>query len=59
MPKQYFEYRGVSDAVYAEVTADTSNGITFGTVKPFTGVAEIAKTTESSNEAHYYDNIPA
>lgn len=59
MPKQYFEYRGVSDAVYAEVTADTSDGITFGTVKPFTGVSEIAKSTESSNEPHYYDNIPA
>ena len=59
MPKTYFEYRGVRGAVYAEVLTDDSNGITFGTVKDFTGVAEIGKTTESSNEAHYYDNLPA
>ena len=59
MSKKYFEYRGVENAVFAEVIADTSEGISFGPVKDFTGVAEIAKTTESSNEAHYYDNIPA
>ena len=59
MGKKYFEYRGVSDAVYAEVTADTTESITFGTVKEFTGVSEIGKSTESSNEAHFYDNIPA
>lgn len=59
MPKQYFEYRGVSDAVYAEVISDTTAGYVTGTVKEFTGVSEIAKTTESSNEPHYYDNIPA
>lgn len=57
--KKYFEYRGVSDAVYAEVTKDANDEITFGTPKHFAGVAEIGKTTESSNEAHYYDNIPA
>lgn len=59
MPKKYFEYRGVSHAVYAEVTADDSAGYTTGTVKDFTGVSEIGRTTESSTEAHYYDNIPA
>lgn len=57
--KQYFEYRGVSNAVYAEVTADSSSAYTTGSVKEFTGVSEIARSTESSNEAHYYDNIPA
>lgn len=59
MAKEYFEYRGVSNGVYAEVLTDTSEGITFGTVKEFTGLAEVGKTTESSNEPHYYDNIPA
>ena len=57
--KTYFEYRGVSNAVYAQVLTDNSEGMTFGAVKPFTGVSEIGKTTESSNEPHYYDNIPA
>ena len=56
--KRYFEYRGVSNAVYAEVTTDTVESFTTGTVKPFTGVAEIGKSTDSSNEPHYYDNIP-
>lgn len=57
--KQYYEYRGVSNAVYAEVTQDDSGNYTTGTVKDFTGVSEIAKTTDSANEPHYYDNIPA
>lgn len=56
--KTYFEYRGVSNAVYAEVTKDASDEITFGNVKHFTGVSEIGKETESSNEPHYYDNLP-
>lgn len=56
--KKYWEYRGVGDAVYAEVTKDDSTGFETGEVKPFTGVSEIAKSTESSDEAHYYDNLP-
>lgn len=58
MPKIY-EYRGVEGLVYAPVTADTSEVITFGAVKHLAGVAEISKTTDSTDEAHYYDNIPA
>lgn len=59
MAKTYFEYRGVSHAVYAEVTKDDSTELTYGTVKDFTGVSEIGRTSEASTEAHYYDNIPA
>lgn len=59
MAKTYFEYRGVENAVYAEVTADTAATFTTGTVKDLTGVSEIGKSTDSSNETHYYDNLPA
>ena len=59
MPKTYFEYRGVSNAVYAEITADTAADFTTGAVKDLTGVSEIGKTTDSAKETHYYDNLPA
>lgn len=53
------EYRGCRKLVYAEVTADTAEGITFGEVKPLAPVQEISKTVETSNETKYYDNLPA
>ena len=56
---QIYEYRGVEGLVYAKVTADTSESFSTGTVKDLAGVAEISKSTDSTNEAHYYDNIPA
>lgn len=59
MGKEYFEFRGVENGVYAEVLTDSTEGITFGAVKEFVGLAEVGKTTDSANEAHYYDNIPA
>lgn len=58
--KEIVEYRGVEGLVAAEVlTDDDTNGYTTGDVFAIAGVAEISKTTDSSNEAHYYDNIPA
>lgn len=57
--KTYYEYRGVRDAVYAEVTKDDSEGFTTGPVKNFTGVSEIGKTSDASTETHWYDNLPA
>lgn len=56
---QIFEYRGVDRPVYAKVLSDDSNGITYGPVKEFAGVSEISRETESSSEAHYYNNVPA
>lgn len=53
------EYRGVESLVAAEVLTDDESEITFGPVVPVAGVAEVQKTTDSSSEAHYYDNIPA
>ena len=59
MAKKYFEYRGVSNAVYAPVIQDDAEGFVTGSVKDFTGVSEIGKSVDSSNETHYYDNLPA
>ena len=69
--QEIVEYRGVEGLVAAEVLVDDNetntagsgetpnHGYVTGDVFAIAGVAEISKTTDSSNEAHYYDNIPA
>lgn len=53
---QYFEFRGVDNFYIAEVTQDDKEGYVTGTPVYFQPVQEIGKTTDSSSEAHYYDN---
>ena len=59
MAHTYQDYRGVEGLVYAEVIQDTADGYITGTVKPLAGVAEISKTTETSSDTKFYDNVPA
>ena len=54
-----FEYRGAADLVYAEITKDTSDEFTFGTVKDLAGLAKVSKKTNSSSKTMYYDNKAA
>lgn len=58
MPKIY-EYRGVSGLVAAPIIEDSTEHFVVGDVIELAGVSEISKETESTNEAHYYDNIAA
>lgn len=54
-----FEYRGVDNPVYSKITKDDSEGFTTGVVKDFAGVSQISKSTSSSSETHFYNNVPA
>ena len=53
--QQIFEFRGVDNFYFAEVTKDDADGYTCGTPIHIP-VQEIGKQTDSSSEAHYYDN---
>lgn len=53
---EVFEFRGVDNLYIAKVTKDDAEEFTCETPVKLAPVAEIGKTTDSSNEAHYYDN---
>ena len=53
--QQIFEFRGVDNFYFAEVLQDDASGYVCDTPVHIP-VQEIGKTTDSSSEAHYYDN---
>lgn len=53
------EYRGIRGLVCAEVIKDDTDAFECGTPFPVAGVAELSRTTETTSEPHYYDNVPA
>lgn len=53
------EYRGIRGLVAAEVTTDTAEAFECGAPFAVCGVAELSRTTETTSEPHYYDNVPA
>ena len=56
MAQQVFEFRGVDNLYVAEVLKDDNTGYVCSTPIHLAPVAEIGKSTDSSSEAHYYDN---
>ena len=54
--QQVFEFRGVDNLYIAEVLSDDFDNYVCGEPIHLAPVAEISKATDSSNEAHYYDN---
>lgn len=59
MEKQVYEYRGVRNLVAAELLTDTDDSLTYGTVFPIAGLAELSRATTNSSETHFYDNVAA
>lgn len=53
--QQIFEFRGVDNFYFAEVTKDDADGYACGTPIHIP-VQEVGKSTDSASEAHYYDN---
>lgn len=54
--QQVFEFRGVDNLYVAEVIQDDETAYTCATPIHLAPVAEVGKSTDSSSEAHYYDN---
>lgn len=53
------EYRGIRGLVAAEITKDDSTDFTCSTPFEIAPIAELSRSTKTSSEAHYYDNVPA
>ena len=53
------EYRGIRGLVAAEITEDSLENFTTDTPFAVAGVASLTRTTETSSETKFYDNVPA
>lgn len=53
------EWRGIRGLVCAEVITDTAEAFECGAPFAVCGVANLSRTTETTSEPHYYDNVPA
>ena len=53
------EYRGIRGLVAAEITEDSLENFTTGTPFAVAGIASLTRTTETSSEPKFYDNVPA
>lgn len=58
LSQQVFEFRGVDDLYVAEVTKDDETGYACSAPIRLAPVAEISKSVDTSQESHYYDNLP-
>ena len=47
------EYRGIRGLVGAEITTDSTEAFECVTPFPIVGVAELSRTTETTNETHF------
>lgn len=59
MAKEIREYRGIRDLVAAELIVDTEDELSYGEPFYIAGTSQLERTTSSSSEAHYYDNMAA
>ena len=53
------DWRGVRRLMVAKQTKDDADEITYDTPFALCGVSTLSKSTETSNAAKYYDNVPA
>lgn len=56
LTQQVYEYRGIDNLYVAKIIKDDATGYECSDPIHLAPVAEIGKSTESSSEAHYYDN---
>ena len=53
----YEEYRGCENLVYAKITEDSTDNLTYGEVKELAGLGEVSKVTNTSSEDNAVNGI--